>query len=238
MYFAPLAEAPVTPHVVGKLMDQSLLPPTRHDQPTPASVLLVNLMDAFPEERVTVGEVMERLEGQAFGLLLLVLALPNCIPNIPGLSTIFGVMMLAPAIQLILGRDALWLPERVRKWSFSRDALHSAIKGSLPILKRIERYVAPHWSFLTKPPFTQLLGLQTLFLAVVLILPIPLGNWLPGVTVAATALALLQRDGRLVLLSVPLTLISTVFAWAGIRIGIVALREAGQMIEAAYRAIF
>lgn len=219
-------------------MDQSLLPPTRHDQPTPASVLLVNLMDAFPEERVTVGEVMERLEGQAFGLLLLVLALPNCIPNIPGLSTIFGVMMLAPAIQLILGRDALWLPERVRKWSFSRDALHSAIKGSLPILKRIERYVAPHWSFLTKPPFTQLLGLQTLFLAVVLILPIPLGNWLPGVTVAATALALLQRDGRLVLLSVPLTLISTVFAWAGIRIGIVALREAGQMIEAAYRAIF
>ena len=219
-------------------MDQSLLPPPKHDQPTPASVLLVNLMDAFPEERVTVGEVMERLEGQAFGLLLLVLALPNCIPNIPGLSTIFGVMMLAPAIQLILGRDALWLPERVRKWSFSRDALHSAIKGALPILKRIERYVAPHWSFLTKPPFTQLLGLQTLFLAIVLILPIPLGNWLPGVTVAATALALLQRDGRLVVLSVPLTLISTVFAWAGIRIGIVALREIGQMLEAAFRAVF
>lgn len=219
-------------------MDQSLLPPPKHDQPTPASVLLVHLMDAFPEERVTVGEVMERLEGQAFGLLLLVLALPNCIPNIPGLSTIFGVMMLAPAIQLILGRDALWLPERVRKWSFSRDALHSAIKGALPILKRIERYVAPHWSFLTKPPFTQLLGLQTLFLAIVLILPIPLGNWLPGVTVAATALALLQRDGRLVVLSVPLTLISTVFAWAGIRIGIVALREIGQMLEAAFRAVF
>jgi hypothetical protein len=223
-------------------MDKSLLPPPRtdhrHDQPTPASVLLVNLMDAFPEERVTVGEVMERLEGQAFGLLLLVLALPNCIPNIPGLSTIFGVMMLAPSIQLILGRDALWLPERVRRWSFSRDALHSAIKGALPILKRIERYVAPHWSFLTMPPFTQLLGLQTLFLALVLILPIPLGNWLPGVTVAATALALLQRDGRLVLLSVPLTIISTVFAWAGIRIGIVALRELGEMLQGAFNYFF
>ncbi len=219
-------------------MDKSLLPPSKPDQPPPASVLLVDLMDAFPDERVTVGDILKRLEGQAFGLLLLVLALPNCIPNIPGLSTIFGVMMLAPAIQLILGRGDLWLPERVRKWSFSRDALHSAIKGSLPILKRIERYVAPHLTFLTRPPFTQLLGLQTLYLAIVLILPIPLGNWLPGITVAATALALLQRDGRLVLLSVPLTIISTVFAWAGIRIGIVALREIGEMLRGAFNYFF
>jgi hypothetical protein len=113
-----------------------------------------------------------------------------------------------------------------------------AINGSLPILKRIERYVAPRWTFLVKPPFTQLLGLQTLFLAFVLILPIPLGNWMPGVTVAATALALLQRDGRLVLLSVPLTLVSVALAWAGIRIGVVAMREIGEMLQSAYLAIF
>jgi hypothetical protein len=210
----------------------------KHEPPPPASELLRDLMDAFPEESVTVGDILKRLEGQAFGLLLLVLALPNCIPNIPGLSTIFGVMMVAPAVQLILGRGDLWLPARVRRWSISRHALEMAIKGSLPVLKRIERYVAPRWTFLTRPPFTQLLGLQTLFLAFVLILPIPLGNWMPGFTVAATALALIQRDGRLVVLSVPLTLISVVLAWAGIRIGIVAVRELGQMLQGAFGAIF
>lgn len=210
----------------------------KHETPPPASELLKDLMDAFPEESVTVGDILKRLEGQAFGLLLLVLALPNCIPNIPGLSTIFGVMMVAPAVQLILGRGDLWLPSRVRRWQISRHALQMAINGSLPILKRIERYVAPRWTFLVRPPFTQLLGLQTLFLAIVLILPIPLGNWMPGVTVAATALALLQRDGRLVLLSVPLTLISVVLAWAGIRLGIVAIKEIGQWIQTGFHALF
>lgn len=210
----------------------------KHETPPPASELLHDLMDAFPEESVTVGDIMKRLEGQAFGLLLLVLALPNCIPNIPGLSTIFGVMMVAPAVQLILGRGDLWLPSRVRRWQISRHALQMAINGSLPILKRIERYVAPRWTFLVRPPFTQLLGLQTLFLAIVLILPIPLGNWMPGVTVAATALALIQRDGRLVLLSVPLTLISVVLAWAGIRLGIVAIREIGEWVQTGFNAIF
>ncbi len=219
-------------------MDQPLTPPHVKDHLPPASELLQDLMDAFPEEQVTVGEILKRLEGQAFGLLLLVLALPNCIPNIPGLSTIFGVMMVAPAVQLILGRGDLWLPARVRRWSISRHALHMAINGSLPILKRIERYVAPRWAFLVKPPFTQFLGLQTLFLAFVLILPIPLGNWMPGITVAATALALLQRDGRLVLLSVPLTLVSVLLAWAGVRIGFVALNEIGQMLQGAFNAMF
>lgn len=219
-------------------MDQPLPQPHAKEHLPPASELLQDLMDAFPEEQVTVGDILKRLEGQAFGLLLLVLALPNCIPNIPGLSTIFGVMMVAPAVQLILGRGDLWLPARVRRWSISRHALQMAINGSLPILKRIERYVAPRWAFLVKPPFTQFLGLQTLFLACVLILPIPLGNWMPGITVAATALALLQRDGRLVVLSVPLTLISVALAWAGVRIGLIALHEISQMLQGAFNALF
>ena len=37
-------------------------------------------------------------------------------------------------------------------------------------------------------------------LALVLVLPIPLGNLAPGATVAVLALALLQRDGLLALL--------------------------------------
>ncbi len=219
-------------------MDDATSQPIIKETPATASALLSDLIQAFPEERVTVGDILERLEGQAFGLLLLLLALPNCIPNIPGLSTIFGVLMIAPAVQLIFGQEDLWLPRRVRRWSISRDALHMAIKGSLPILKRIERYVAPRWTFLTHPPFTQLLGLQTLMLAFVLILPIPLGNWPPGITVAATALALLQRDGRLALLSVPLAILSVAIAWAGVRIGFAALRELGEMVQGAFFTLF
>jgi hypothetical protein len=203
-----------------------------------ASALLEELIDAFPEEHVTVGELLQRLERRAFGLLLLLLALPNCIPNIPGLSTIFGVMLVAPAVQLILGRGELWLPKRVRAWRISRDALRMAIKGALPVLRRLEHYVEPRWTWFARRPFSQFLGLQTLILALVLILPIPLGNWPPGITVAATAIALLQRDGRLALMSVPMAIVSVGVAWAGVRIGFAAMRELGEMIQGAAAALF
>ncbi len=207
-------------------------PPPGRATPPKASALLAELLDAFPNDRVTVGEVLSHLEGRAFGLLLLLLALPNCIPNIPGLSTIFGVMMLAPAIQLILGRGALWLPERVRRWSFSREVLRLTIKGALPVLRRIEGFMSPRWTVLVRPPATQVLGLQTLVMALVLMLPIPAGNWPPGMTVAATALALLQRDGRLALLSVPMAIVSLGVAWVGVRLGLVALQELDDILRA------
>jgi hypothetical protein len=193
---------------------------------------LEELHDAFPTETVSVHALLERLEGRAFGLLLLMLALPMCIPNIPGISTIFGVLLAAPALQMILGQQRLWTPQRVRSWSFQREHLQKAIRGAVPVLRRIEHFVQPRWTWLTRPPVTILLGVQTLALALILMLPIPGGNWPPGMTIAMTALALLQRDGLLALLSVPAAFISAFVAYVGVRIGIAAASELGHILTA------
>jgi hypothetical protein len=197
--------------------------------PPPASVLLADLADAFPGERVSVGDIMERLDGRAVGVMLLLLALPMCIPNVPGISTIFGLLIIAPALQLIFSADKLWLPKGVRAWTVPREALNNAIRAGLPTLRKIERYIRPRWTPLVRPPFEQWLGLQTLLMAIVLLLPIPAGNWPPGMTVAATGLALTQRDGRLALLSVPMAAVSVAIAWIGYRIGLAVLREAWEI---------
>lgn len=214
----------------GSSFSEAATPRPNHPR---ASDLLGELADAFPDERVTVGEVLDRLDGRAYGLLLLLLAAPNCIPNIPGISTIFGVMLIAPAIQMIIGRGKLWLPSRMRAWAFQRSHLRAAIHGAVPILKRIERFVQPRWSWAVQPPFTAYLGLQTLYLAFVLILPIPFGNFGPGLVVAATALAMLQEDGRLAILTPIMTVIASAVAWVGIQIGLAALQKGWDLLLAA-----
>ena len=183
------------------------------DRPRPAfagkaSSMLQDLAEAFPHERVSVGELLDRLEGRADGVLLLILALPMCIPNLPGISTIFGALMLAPAFQMMLGQRRMWLPERARRWTFPRASLNMTITRTVPTLRRLEVLIRPRLSFLTRWPTTSYIGIQTLIMAIILILPIWGANWPPGMTVAITALALLQRDGLLLLLSVPAALAS------------------------------
>ncbi len=196
----------------------------------PASVLLDELRDAFQSDRVSVHDILEKLEGRAVGVVLLLLALPMCIPNVPGISTIFGLLIIAPAVQLILGSEELWLPKPVRSWTVPRDALNNAIKTGLPALRKIEGFIRPRWSVFVRPPAEQWLGCQTLLMALVLLLPIPGGNWPPGITVAATGLALAQRDGRMALLTLPMAAVSLAIAWIGFKIGMVVLQEIGSIL--------
>jgi hypothetical protein len=182
-------------------MDQTI---SHRPPPAPAaSALLEDLVEAFPNEKISVGELLDRLDSRAHGVLMLILALPMLIPNIPGISTIFGVLMLPPALALMLGQRRMWMPEKVRAWTFDRSGFSKALNVAIPALKRVEFLIKPRFSFLTRWPATSYAGFQTFIMALVLILPIWGANLSPGVTVTFTALALLQRDGLLMLLSVP-----------------------------------
>ena len=207
----------------GAMLTPTTLPTAAVPGPGPgpaASDLLDDLVAAFPEDSVSVGELVDRLDSRAHGVLLLVLALPMCIPNVPGISTIFGVLMLAPALQLVLGSRRLMLPQRVRAWRVDGPALRRTLRVATPTLKRIEYLIKPRWTRLTRFPITILVGLQTLLMALVLILPIPFANWPPGMTVAMTALALLQRDGLLMLLTIPAAIASVASVYLGTRVGL------------------
>jgi hypothetical protein len=193
-------------------MDMPVAPATAPtNRATPASELLQDLLATFTAERVSVGELLVHLESRAVGLILLLLALPMCIPNLPGISTVFGVLMAAPAMQLILGRGRVWLPKGVRNTTFERETLRKAIAAAVPVLKRIEALLRPRLCFMTAPPFTIFFGLQVLVMAFVLTLPIAGGNWPPGISVAILALALLQRDGVAAILSTIASIASLAF---------------------------
>jgi hypothetical protein len=196
-------------------MLMSSIPPHPHPHPRgrAASEVLDELASNFPDGKVSLGELLDQLDARANGVLLLVLALPMCIPNVPGISTIFGVLMLAPALQLVFGMHRLWVPKRVREMRIEASTLRNTFAAATPMLRRVEYLIKPRWSELTRFPFTIYVGLQTLLMALVLILPIPGGNWPPGITVALTALALLQRDGLLLLLTVAACAASTYAAY-------------------------
>jgi len=210
-------------------MDQPVAAP--HHHPIATSALLEELVDAFPDERVSVGELVDRLHRRAHGALLLILALPMCIPNVPGISTIFGFLMLAPAVQLMLGQSTLWLPKRVRAWTFPGEGLRRALRAAIPTLKRLEYLIKPRLDFLTAWPATAYIGLQTLLMALILILPVWGANWPPGMAVALTALALLQRDGVLMLLTVPAAAASVAALYFGMRIGFVLFKHAAEWLS-------
>jgi hypothetical protein len=79
----------------------------------PASVVLQHLHDAAPADQFTLGWLMDHLQKQSFGLIMLLLAI---VAIAPGISIVGGLLMLVPAFQMIAGRAApvfpRWITDR------------------------------------------------------------------------------------------------------------------------------
>ena len=82
-----------------------------------------------------------------------------------------------------------------------------------PVFRKLERVSHPRWEVLAKRE--RLLGVACLILSVILALPIPFGNLLPALCLAALAFGMIQRDGVVValgLLGALACLVATVYA--------------------------
>jgi hypothetical protein len=80
-----------------------------------------------------------------------------------------------------------------------RDDLRGLFRRLGPIVRSMELITKPRLRPMFAPLGERMIGVVCTLLALVLVLPIPLGNLAPGATVAVLALALLQRDGVLAL---------------------------------------
>jgi hypothetical protein len=131
---------------------------------------------------------------------LFVFSIPNLLPLPPGSSSVLGLPLVLGAPQLMIGSSHLWLPRTVGSRSVDRAALSKAFDRLLPRLARLERLLAPRLGWLFGTWGDRVVGLVCTLLALVLILPIPLGNMLPAAAIALMSLGLMQRDGVVLLI--------------------------------------
>lgn len=79
-----------------------------------------------------------------------------------------------------------------------------------PWLARAERLLRPRVARLALPPMEYLVGLVCLLLAIVLVLPVPLGNMLPALAISLLALGVLEGDGLWILAGLAAAAVSAV----------------------------
>ncbi|MEQ8936003.1 MAG: exopolysaccharide biosynthesis protein [Amphiplicatus sp.] len=148
----------------------------------------------------SLGDVLDRLDERAFGLLLLLLALPCCLPFVYVLPQIVALPMLALAGQLALGKRTPWFPEKLRRRSFVVRDFRNVLDRSEKYLGWVERLASPRLRAVTGHGGARFVGAILLVPIASILMPLPGTNTIPGIGVAIAALGLIERDGVLVIL--------------------------------------
>jgi hypothetical protein len=184
--------------------------------PNHASLVLRTFLKNFSSTKVTIGELKDALASKAFAILMLIFALPNLVPMpIPGISTIFGTPLVFLSYQLMRGYKAPWFPKWLSNHYVEVNKIERVLLYILPYMQQLERILKPRLSFFIQPFIQHIVASICLVMAVIMILPIPLGNFFPAFSIFFFSLSILERDGLLVLMglisaTISIILISTV----------------------------
>lgn len=155
----------------------------------------------------TLGQLIDALDERAYGVMLLLLALPCCLPFLYGIPQIVALPMLALSAQLAFGREAPWLPRRLAKRDFDITSMQSAVGRAERYLGWVERFSHARFRSISNGVGARIVGALLLIPCASILVPLPLTNTTPGIGVAITAVGLIERDGLLIILGLLLGLI-------------------------------
>jgi hypothetical protein len=170
---------------------------------------LLDRIEAATREHdpTSLGDVLDMIGHRSFGPLLLLAGLVMMAPvvgDIPGVPVLMGSMVVLAAVQLLVGRDHVWLPAWLLRRSASDRTICRAVAWLRPLARLLDRWSRPRLRWLTHGAGLVVAGTASLVIAAAtpLMELVPMSANVAGLAIAAYGLALIAADGLMALLAV------------------------------------
>jgi hypothetical protein len=175
------------------------------------------------EGEKTLGSLIELFEEKAFAFVFVLLMGVPALPLPTGGAThVFEIVTALLALQLVAGRDDIWLPQRWRRIQLAGTGREKFLNGLMKFIRRLERFSKPRFRFLFNHRLTSIVfgvlvigGTVGAFLAP----PFTGLDTLPSIGVVLLSLAVLLEDAALVV-------VALVFGSAGVLLEVILGRAA------------
>ena len=150
------------------------------------------------EEPKTIGSLIDVFEEKSFAVLfVLLLAVPALPLPTGGVTHVFEVIAMLLALELIVGRRKVWLPERWRAREIGPDTRRRFSEKLLPRIRWIEGHSHAHLGFLLNHRLAGIVyGAVTLALVVTAFVAPPFTglDTIPSIGVVLISLGVLLED--------------------------------------------
>ncbi len=154
---------------------------------------------------LTIGDFLQSVEEQGFGLLLIAFALPVLVPLPPGVGAIPGVILMMWGLQRLAGRHTPWLPQRIQARPLTPRMTLLLETKAIPVLERMER-VLPQGRGRKEPREweSRVAALVVVLMGFLVLLPTPFLNTLPSLIIIGIGLSYVNHHRILMWTSIAL----------------------------------
>lgn len=169
--------------------------------------LLDQIEAAAGETRsISLARIMDAVGHRSFGPILVVAGLVILAPligDIPGVPTLMAIFIVLVAVQVLMGRRHLWLPQWLLDRSVSSDKLETALGWLRKPARFVDRLLRPRLQWITDR--TGVYAMAFLCILIAAALPpmelIPFSANAAGLALTSLGLALIADDGLLAVIA-------------------------------------
>lgn len=168
---------------------------------------ILDCLDEVAEERdrVSVEDIVSAIGSRSYGPFLLLPALLEITPlgAVPGVPTMLAIIIAIVAIQMLFGRGHIWLPGFIRHRAVSAEKVEQSSQKLRGIAAFLDKWFHGRMKALTHGVPVRVAAL--LIIALCATVPplevLPFASSGPMLAIAAFGLALMVRDGLLMLIA-------------------------------------
>ena len=165
---------------------------------------------AAGNDEVCIGDVLDDFGARSFGPVIMIFALIEITPigAIPGLPTALASIIALIALQLLFGKDHIWMPQFLQKRSVESKKLHKAVGKLRGVAHWLDGHSRDRLSALTQGVWLKVAALAIIILCVTVppLEVLPFASSGPMLAIAAIGLALIVRDGLVMLFALALAM--------------------------------
>jgi len=157
------------------------------------------------DRQITVEEIIDCLGKHSFASTILAFSLISTSPasGIPGITAFVALVVMFLVVQMIVGRDSLWLPGFIMRRDIAAKKLREGVSWLRKPVGFVDRFLHERSTYLLHRPWVYLP--LVMVLALTLFMPfmevIPTSGSIASAMIAIFAAGYLMRDGRVVILS-------------------------------------
>tara|TARA_B100000678_G_C18146399_1_gene476976 strand:+ start:311 stop:934 length:624 start_codon:yes stop_codon:yes gene_type:complete len=176
------------------------------DKPNSVCGIIDRLTEIGDEnDEVSIGDIVDAFGTRSYGPVLLVPALIGVSPlgGIPAVPTILAATLLLIAVQLVFGKNHLWLPGILKNRSVEGEKLANGAEDMEGVAKWMDKIFHGRLKHLTGRTAARIAAgvVAVLCLAIPPLELVPFAVALPMAVIAAFGIALTVRDGLLMLIA-------------------------------------
>ena len=166
--------------------------------------VLDKVAEAGDDDSVSVGQILDQFGDRSLAPVLLVPALLTASPlsGIPGVPTVTGLIVALIVVQMLMGRNTLWVPQVLARQGVSKSKMEKAVSFLRKPVGWLDKLMKPRLTWLASRPWSYL----ALVICLIIAVTTPVMEFLPfAISIAAVAIGffaagILMRDGVMILI--------------------------------------